>query len=391
MKSIIRLIGKALSKPIINKMLKEDINIVFPGKIDQKNTSIHQITINDWSFFWDILVGYDLGFAESYIQGKWDHQNLTNLFKFFSDKTSKNKRPSIGNFAPKKIYARFIQKIKSTNTISQSKKNISDHYDLSNEFFMAFLDPTMTYSCGIFKNNDTLEDAQHNKLNSLIQASKVKNNQQVLEIGCGWGSLTKKIAYDHNTEITSITLSKQQYQYAKKLFDNTSFSSNINLKLTDYRLIEGKFDHIFSVEMLEAVGHKGTQDFFQKCASLLNHDGTLQIQVITIPHERYNAYKNNCDFIQRYIFPGGLLLSLEHIRDAAKSAGFQIYKEYSIGHHYATTLNHWKNNFLNNYEKINKLGFPETDIRRFLYYFSYCEGAFLSGVIDDYQISLRKI
>ena len=165
---------------------------------------------------------------------------------------------------------------------------------------------------------------------------------------------------------------------------------NVDLQITDYRFIKGQFDHIFSVEMLEAVGHKGTQEFFQKCASLLKNGGTLQIQVITIPHSRYDAYKNNCDFIQKYIFPGGLLLSLETIKHAAHAAGFTIYNESSIGLHYAKTLSHWRKNFMRNYDTILELGFEATDIRRFLYYFCYCEGAFLSDAIDDHQLSFRK-
>jgi len=398
MKLITKLFRLALSNIFGKQLLKESIDIVTPdGQIiplrSQNSTAAHTLAVNNWSFFWDIVTGYDLGLAESYIKGKWDHDDLTSLFQYLASKTTDDNSPSIGNIAPKKMYARFIQRIKSTNTIKWAERNISQHYDMSNDFFATFLDPSMTYSCGIFETPTTnLQEAQNRKITALIERSLLSETDSVLDIGCGWGSLSTTIASNYEANVTAVTLSKRQYEYVQTMLEeeNDVRSGNVDLQLTDYRLIKGQFDHIFSVEMLEAVGHKGTQEFFQKCGSLLTKGGTLQIQVITIPHSRYDAYKNNCDFIQKYIFPGGLLLSLETVKDAAKSAGFTLYNESSIGRHYATTLNHWRNNFIQNYDKILSLGFEAADIRRFLYYFCYCEGAFLSGAIDDHQISFRK-
>ena len=386
----------ALSNILGKKLLEESIDILTPDGqsiLSRTHTSnaAHTLTVNNWSFFWDILTGYDLGLAESYIKGKWDHVDLTSLFKYLASKTADNNLPSIGNVAPKKVYARLVQRFKSTNSIKWAKRNISQHYDMSNDFFKTFLDPSMTYSCGIFETStSSLEDAQYQKINTLIERSKLSSSDSILDIGCGWGSLSTTIASNHGANVTAVTLSQRQYEYFHNLLKKNDLKGNVDLQITDYRFIKGQFDHIFSVEMLEAVGHKGTQEFFQKCASLLKNGGTLQIQVITIPHSRYDAYKNNCDFIQKYIFPGGLLLSLETIKHAAHAAGFTIYNESSIGLHYAKTLSHWRKNFMQNYDTILELGFEATDIRRFLYYFCYCEGAFLSDAIDDHQLSFRK-
>ncbi|HCU80151.1 MAG: SAM-dependent methyltransferase [Chloroflexi bacterium] len=396
MKLIRKLFGMALSNILGKKLLEESIDIITPDGqsiLSRTNTSnaAHTLVVNKWSFFWDMLTGYDLGLAESYIKGKWDHNDLTSLFKYLASKTADNNLPSIGNIAPKKMYARLVQRFKSTNSIKWAKRNISQHYDMSNDFFKTFLDPSMTYSCGIFETStSSLEDAQYQKINTLIERSKLSSSDSILDIGCGWGSLSTTIASNHGANVTAVTLSQRQYEYFHNLLKKNDLKGNVDLQITDYRFIKGQFDHIFSVEMLEAVGHKGTQEFFQKCASLLKNGGTLQIQVITIPHSRYDAYKNNCDFIQKYIFPGGLLLSLETIKHAAHAAGFTIYNESSIGLHYAKTLSHWRKNFMQNYDTILELGFEATDIRRFLYYFCYCEGAFLSDAIDDHQLSFRK-
>ena len=396
MKLIRKLFGMALSNILGKKLLEESIDIITPDGqsiLSRTNTSnaAHTLVVNKWSFFWDMLTGYDLGLAESYIKGKWDHNDLTSLFKYLASKTADNNLPSIGNIAPKKMYARLVQRFKSTNSIKWAKRNISQHYDMSNDFFKTFLDPSMTYSCGIFETStSSLEDAQYQKINTLIERSKLSSSDSILDIGCGWGSLSTTIASNHGANVTAVTLSQRQYEYFHNLLKKNDLKRNVDLQITDYRFIKGQFDHIFSVEMLEAVGHKGTQEFFQKCASLLKNGGTLQIQVITIPHSRYDAYKNNCDFIQKYIFPGGLLLSLETIKHAAHAAGFTIYNESSIGLHYAKTLSHWRKNFMQNYDTILELGFEATDIRRFLYYFCYCEGAFLSDAIDDHQLSFRK-
>jgi len=359
------------------------------------NTDSHEVApiyVNDWSFFWDILMGYDLGFAKSYLYKKWDHPNLTELFEHLARRTTGRQFNSLNRLAPVKLSSRIVQMIRSINTIAQSRKNISDHYDLGNEFFSKILDPTLTYSCGIFeKDSDSLEKGQQLKVNTLLEAASIEKGSKILDIGCGWGNLAVTAASHYETEVLAATISNNQWDYTRNMVNGLNLEHLVDVQLVDYRELEGSFSHIFSVEMLEAVGHRGISTFFKKCQTLLRPSGTIQIQVITIPDERYDSYKRNCDFIQKYIFPGGQLVSLEVLRRAAKDAGFQIYREVSIGFHYATTLKMWRDNLLSNWESIMRDGFKEPDLRRFLYYFHYCEGAFRSGHIDDYQVSLRKI
>ena len=284
MKLIRKLFVVALSNILGKKLLEESIDIITPDGqsiLSRTNTSnaAHTLVVNKWSFFWDMLTGYDLGLAESYIKGKWDHNDLTSLFKYLASKTADNNLPSIGNIAPKKMYARLVQRFKSTNSIKWAKRNISQHYDMSNDFFKTFLDPSMTYSCGIFETStSSLEDAQYQKINTLIERSKLSSSDSILDIGCGWGSLSTTIASNHGANVTAVTLSQRQYEYFHNLLKKNDLKGNVDLQITDYRFIKGQFDHIFSVEMLEAVGQKGPQEFFQKCATLLKTGGTLKKQ-----------------------------------------------------------------------------------------------------------------
>ena len=337
-------------------------------------------------------MGYDLGFAKSYLEGKWDYNDLPSLFTYLANKSTGSQPAFLANLAPQKIVARAVQALRSSNSLSWSRRNISAHYDLSNDFFSNFLDASMTYSCAVFdKTENTLEEAQYNKIRSLIQGAKTSANDSILDIGCGWGGLSRTAAAEFGANVTAVTLSLAQFKYAVNLFRDQGLEDRIKLLNTDYRLLQGQYNHIFSVEMLEAVGHRGTSEFFRKCSSLLKPGGTLQIQVITIPNERYHLYRRNCDFIQKFIFPGGLLLSPDLVRNEAIKAGFLVQKERKIGRHYITTLQHWRKNLVENKDKITQLGFEERDYRRFIYYFSYCEGAFNSGRVDDYQFFLRKV
>ena len=253
------------------------------------------------------------------------------------------------------------------------------------------MDPSLTYSCAIYKDSSTsLEDAQAEKINVMIKSASVKPNDHILDIGSGWGNLPIIAASDYGAKVSAITLSENQHNYSKIKFATLGLNDAIDVQLLDYRDLSGKYNHIFSVEMIEAIGHKGIGNFFSKCASLLSTDGTLQLQVITIPDERYEAYRKNCDFIQKYIFPGGLLLPTGIIKKTASDCGFQIYRESEIGSHYPRTLITWQKNLEKNRQLIFDLGFNETDYRRFFYYFSYCAGAFKSGHISNFQFSFKK-
>jgi len=389
-------LGKKLSPLILSRFKGIGVLIETPDgavhrlenhELDNSQT----ITIKKWSFFYDLLVGYDLGFAESYINEKWECTNLASLFKHLSKSSPDNSISRLSKYLPKKIKSRISQQIRSSNTLKWAKRNIEEHYDLSNEFFSSFLDPSMTYSSAIFNTNDeNLSVAQNRKLETLLGNSEISENDKILDIGCGWGSLMLKAASDYNCEVSGVTLSKNQYKYASKLLQDHNLTDKTEIMLMDYRKIESKFDHIFSVEMLEAVGHKGINDFFKKCAQILNKNGTIQVQVITIPDEHYDSYRKNCDFIQKYIFPGGMLPSLGILQKSAQENGFEILKTRSLGSDYVKTLRAWRNNLYSNRKDWKDIGFDNSDYRKFEYYFSYCEGGFDSGHIDNFQISFKR-
>ncbi len=389
-------LGKRLSPLILPRFKGVGLLVETPDGVIHELEShdpdnIHTITIKKWSFFYDLLLGYDLGFADSYINKKWECSNLPLLFKHLSKSAPNNSLSKLSKYLPQKIKSRICQRIRSTNTLKWAKRNIEEHYDLSNEFFRTFLDASMTYSSGIYDLNDKdLSAAQNRKLETLLSNCNIESGDQILDIGCGWGSLMVKAATTYDCEVTGVTLSKNQYKYTSNLLENHNLVNSTKIMLMDYRKIDNRFDHIFSIEMLEAVGHKGINDFFKKCAQVLNINGTIQIQVITIPDERYDSYRKNCDFIQKYIFPGGMLPSLGIIQKAAQENGFRILKTRSLGNDYVKTLRAWRDNLSSNRKNWQNIGFDDSDYRKFEYYFSYCEGAFDSGHIDNYQISFER-
>ena len=392
-KNIPDFVGEKIS-PLILKQLKNiPLSIKLPSNQIINHKQNHPtINIEKWSAFLDILLGYDLGLAKSFIQSKWNSDDLTQVFKSFIQDNNPSEKNSVFNYAPQKLFARIEHKIKSFNIKSNARKNIKSHYDLNNELFKLFLDDSMTYSSGYFNDpNLNLEDAQYSKIDNLFNQSGLKNNDHILDIGCGWGSLIIRAAKKFNCTGIAVTLSKNQYEFTKSKINQMELNNQIDVVLEDYRNIEGKFDKIFSVEMLEAVGHSGLKDFFQQSNMLLKQNGSLALQVITVPDDRYESYRKNCDFIQKYIFPGGLLLSHKHILDTMNAnSGLEEKSYISIGEHYVKTLQLWRQNFQNNFDQINKMGFEENFIRKFLYYFSYCEAAFETKHIDNLQIFIKK-
>ena len=396
MNKVTQWIGRQLSSALISRFRDANLTICTPDGVvhslgHENHEGFDPIRINDWSFFWDLLMGHDLGLAKSYLEKKWEHGNLPVLFRQLAHQADQISSVKSITLAPEKLYSKYFQRLRSSNSMWWASRNISAHYDMSNEFFENILDSSMTYSCGIFENkNNSLRQAQEQKLDVLFYNSGLEVGQRILDIGCGWGGLITRASQLHGVHATGVTLSEQQYNYfcSKNTQDDLGASQEILFQ--DYRTISGEFDHIFSVEMLEAVGFKGIYQFFEKCAFLLKKGGTIQIQVIIVPDERYESYRRNCDFIQKYIFPGGELPSLGVIEDAANKFGFFLNRSQSIGEDYVITLQKWRERLHINAEKIFKLGFSQRDFRRFDYYFSYCEGAFEAGHIDNFQLSYVK-
>jgi cyclopropane-fatty-acyl-phospholipid synthase len=335
----------------------------------------------------EIIQGGSVAFAESYINKDISTDNLTNLIHYCA--LNNDQAESTFNIS---ILKKIIHKIfhyKNKNTKNQAKKNISFHYDLGNKFYEYWLDKTMTYSSAIFNNKSIeLEAAQNNKYKKLAELSAIKNGDQILEIGCGWGGFAEFIGNNYDCNLTAVTISREQYEYTKKRIFDANLSHKIEVLLCDYRNITGKFDKIVSIEMFEAVGKQYWNTFFKKIENILKPKGSISLQLITIDDNIYDVYKTNPDFIQKYIFPGGMLPSDKILKELINKTSLKINSIDSFSKDYAKTLNIWNKEFNKKWDKIEKLGFDENFKLLWNYYLSYCEGGFLSKNIDLKQIKL---
>lgn len=365
----------------------ERINI---GKGD--SDFVARIKVNDSNFFKRCVLYGDIGFAEAYMDGEWETDSITNVIRWFllnADNAPTVSGSKVQSFALNilKLYNRIYHN-KRNNSLSGSKKNISEHYDLHNDFFALFLDPTMTYSCAYFKeDNLNLQQAQIQKYDRLCQQMNLKSTDHVLEIGSGWGHNAIHIAKNYGCKVTTVTISQEQYKLAKERVEKENLSNKITILLQDYRLIKGQFDKIVSIEMLEAVGHKYFEAYFRKCNELLKKDGILAIQVITCPDSRYENLRKGVDFIQKHIFPGSLLPSVGIINKMInKTSDMTLVDLKDMGLHYARTLSLWHKQFNQKLTEAKNMGFDERFIRKWNYYLNYCEAAFKSRNINVMQM-----
>jgi len=340
-------------------------------------------------FYKRTILGGDLGFAESYAKSEWFTDNLTDLITILI----LNKDNLSGLDVKWSFLTKLFAKLghwRRKNTLSGSKRNIQEHYDLSNEMFMTFLDKSMTYSCGFFENEtDSLYQAQINKIDKILDKANIQADNHILEIGSGWGALAKRAVERTGCKVTTITLSERQYEYVEKLIENEGLKDNIDIKLVDFRNIEGSYDRIISVEMIEAIGFELFNPYFSRIEELMRPDGTAVIQAITYPDKNYDQYRKGCDFIQKFIFPGSLLPSVESMENSINLTNLKLEDIEKIGPHYATTLNLWNKNFNQNIDEIKKMGFDQYFINLWNYYFSYCEAGFANNTIDDVQLVMK--
>ncbi len=350
------------------------------------------INIKNADFFKKGALYGDVGFAEAYMDGDWDTDNITNVIRFFLLNLEYTSFISGSRFKQMGINTfRWLNKIYHSgraNTLTGSKKNIAEHYDLGNNFYKLWLDNSMTYSSAYFTALDmSLEEAQYQKYDRLCRQLHLKSTDKVLEIGSGWGANAIHIAKYYGCSVDTVTISEEQYKYAKEKVAKEGLSHKINVLLKDYRLLEGKYDKIVSIEMLEAVGAKYIKTYFAKCNSLLKKDGLLALQVITCPDSRFEELRKNVDFIQKHIFPGSLLPSVAEINKAINQTGnLSLVDLKDIGTDYAKTLNIWYTNFNNQLEAVKKLGYSEKFIRKWNYYLCYCEAAFQMRNINVMQM-----
>ena len=347
-----------------------------------------KIKIKKPNFTFNLIKGGSIGFAESYMKDEFETDNLSNLIEI----TARNikiiyKFSGLLDF-PMFNYLRnkFVK-----NTRARSKENISKHYDLGNEFFALWLDKTLTYSSAIFdERNKDLTNAQNNKYQKLIDLIKPNNGDKILEIGCGWGGFAEYLGKKYDVKLDCITISKKQFEYAKKRMHECGLNEKVNIEIKDYRDLKEKYNSIASIEMIEAVGQNYLESYFKTIKKNLSNDGRAAIQAITIDDSMFDRYKTKQDFIQKYIFPGGFLPSKGIINKYVSENGLTIKSYDSYADHYSNTLVMWKNEFNKKWDLIKKQGFDLTFKRMWEFYLSYCEAGFKSKNIDLIQFSLQN-
>jgi len=347
-----------------------------------------KIKINKPGLTYQIVKSGSTGLAEAYMRGDFETDDLTNLIEL----TAKNIK-LVYKFSGLLDFSLF-NKIKNfllKNNKSRSKKNISKHYDLGNEFFSLWLDPTLTYSSAIFdqKDND-LEKAQINKYKKLVELIRPKSGNKILEIGCGWGGFAEYVGKNHDVKLDCITISKKQFEYASNRIFKNGLNEKINIQFKDYRDVKQKYNSIASIEMIEAVGQNYLENYFKSIKTNLVRDGSAAIQAITIDDNLFDRYKTKEDFIQKYIFPGGFLPSKKKLYDLSQNNGLAINQYNSYGLHYSNTLKIWRDEFFKKWEEISKQGFDNKFKRMWHFYLSYCEAGFKSKNIDLIQFSLQN-
>ena len=360
-------------------------------KIEEKIT----LEIYNNRFFTRVMLYGDIGFSESYIDEDFETSNLTKLIELallnakYLGTTSENEKNKLINLMP--VFNKIKHSLRK-NSKTNSRKNISAHYVLSNDFYKLMLDETMMYSSAVFSHkNEDLYEAQKNKLEKLSSKLNLKEGSKVLEIGSGWGAMALHLANDKGCDVTTVTLSVEQKKLCEDRFKEHNIEDKIDILLKDYRDLNGKFDAIIAVEMFEAVGKEYFHIFFKKCQELLKPNGVLVLQVITMPDQRYKDYSKGTDFIQKYIFPGGHLPSISKILEVtSKHTRLNLNHLEEFTEDYAKTLNIWHENFEKKLEEVKNLGFDNYFIRMWKMYLNYCEAAFLTRNINLHQLVFTR-
>ena len=381
---------------ILAKLTNGHLNLTLPnGEIKEfgnpSDSLRADIQILDWSVFKQVMSHGDIGFAESYIRGEWNTSDLKALLGLAIRNRTILEKAIYGSW-----YGSILYRLKHwlrDNTKTGSRKNIHAHYDLGNPFYSLWLDPSMSYSSAWFSQGDqqTLAEAQRAKIKRILGSLNTKIGDRILEICCGWGGVMEE-ALLSGRNITGLTLSTEQKAYAEdrlaKIHPQTSQQATFEVRLQDYRDCQERFDGIASVEMFEAVGEKHWPEYFQTIAKCLKAGGKACIQTIVIAEELFERYRHNTDFIQQYVFPGGMLPSCASFKASAEKAGLQIEEEFAFGTDYAKTLCLWRESFNQKLKEVRQLGFDEAFIRLWNFYLMYCAAGFSERNIDVVQFTL---
>jgi cyclopropane-fatty-acyl-phospholipid synthase len=354
-----------------------------------------ELRVHDPGFWRRVVRGGSIGAAEAYMAGLWSADDLTTLIRILARDRRLNLELDRGWARIPLLVGRIGHWLRR-NTPQGSRRNIADHYDLGNEFFATFLDPTMSYSCAVFDRPEaSLEQASVLKNDLVCRKLRLRPEDELLEIGTGWGGLAIHAAREYGCRVVSTTLSREQRDFATERVRELGLHDRVTVLLEDYRALPGRlgrrFDKLVSIEMIEAVGHENLGRYFRVCSQLLDPRGTMLLQAIVIADRYYERYRTSVDFIQRYIFPGGCLPSLTAMCAAmTRSSDLRVHHLQDITPHYATTLRRWRESFEARRDRIDALGFPERFRRMWEFYFCYCEGGFLERTIGDLQLLLAR-
>ena len=349
------------------------------------------IRVHSPRFYSDIAFGGSVGAGEAYINGYWSTDDLTGLLRLLLRNRAVLEQMDKGLAIISRPLKKFVHAL-NRNTRKGSRRNIAAHYDLGNDFYQLWLDPTMMYSGAYFDAPDTsLDTAAVAKLDRICRKLDLSAGDSVIEIGTGWGGFAMHAAANYGCHVTTTTISRQQHDYAKRAIAEAGLDDRITLLFKDYRDLEGRFDKLVSIEMIEAVGHEYHGTFFRKCCDLLKPDGQMLLQTITMADQRYERYKRGVDFIKRYIFPGGCLTSVTDMsRVLTENTDMRVIHLEDIGPHYATTLRHWHDRFFARLDEVRALGYSEAFIRMWQFYLAYCESAFAERAIGNVQMLVMR-
>ncbi|NWG54584.1 MAG: class I SAM-dependent methyltransferase [Hydrogenophilaceae bacterium] len=348
-----------------------------------------ELIIRNPRFARRVLLSGDIGFAEGFMAGEWDTPDLSALLTVLSANGDRIARMIKGNLLVRAV--NLVRHAGRRNTRAGARKNIHEHYDLGNRFYSAWLDPTMTYSSARFDApGQALKDAQLAKYRALAAHLELKPGERVLEIGCGWGGFAEIAAREYGAEVVGVTISEAQKKFADERMAAAGLSDRVEIRLQDYRDVRGAFDKVASIEMFEAVGERYWPAYFAKISDVLRPGGAAALQIITIRDDLFSAYRRRADFIQRYIFPGGMLPSVSRLEAETERAGLVWRKLEAFGQSYADTLAQWSQSFTAKWDEIRSLGFDERFKQLWRFYLSYCEAGFRTGRTDVVQLSLAK-
>ncbi|MDB5503173.1 MAG: cyclopropane-fatty-acyl-phospholipid synthase [Tardiphaga sp.] len=347
------------------------------------------MTIYGYGFASRLVNGGDIGVAEAYLHGEWDTPDLTQFLYLFC--VNHDLIQAMLGDNPMMRFVQIVRHWFNRNTRRQAKRNIYAHYDIGNAFYSAWLDPSMTYSSAIFEDGtQDLTAAQNNKYRRLAEAIDLQPGHKVLEIGCGWGGFAEYAAKNYGAHVTGLTISREQRDFAQKRIQDAGLTGQVEIKFQDYRDERGQYDRIASIEMIEAVGEQFWPQYFSQLRDRLLPGGLVGIQAITIQDKFFQAYRREVDFIQRYVFPGGMLPSPEILKSLGDKFGVPVVRERIFGLDYAKTLATWRDNFRAAWPSLTPLGFDDRFRRLWEYYLAYCEAGFLSGNIDVRQVVFAK-